>query len=374
MSESNLPAVLKTAISEQRIDLAKVNLMLPTQTFGEVLGQYDRVTIEVVTIDPDPRNGEVSLISGKKALGRVPLEKIGAAVGIIWDPANTTILESSATKSRAKATGALRKPNGEWIVLSEEKTVDLAAFEEEQRLGIEEKAAKGNPEKVTKWEKTASGKSYPAELTPWASEEEKLGYIELAVRKALLQYRKFKDERAMTGAKERCIRALLAIKSSYTDAELSRPFAFPRVLPDVNKMLADPEVRQAAIERMTGTAAAIFGPGNGGRRERDVTPVATIEAPPATADPLPAGECGSDPFAEEPAQDSEPEATPEDEARLKLEEMLNSPIIQGGNSGSERCAVIRELIANENASLESLQDMVKRCTDFLKHVEAGGAK
>jgi hypothetical protein len=375
MNQTNLPAVVKTAITEQKIDLSQVNLMLPTQTFGEVLGQYDRVTIEVVTVDPNPWAGEVAEIGGKKALGRVPLEKIGAAVGIIWDPANTTVLESTSTKSRAKATGALRKPNGEWIVLSEEKSVDLEALEEEQRLGLEEKAAKGNPEKVTKWGKTESGKSYPLEYAPWKSEEEKNKYIELALRKALLQYRKFKDERAMTGAKERCIRALLAIKHSYTDKELAKPFAFPRVLPDVNKMLANPEVRQAAIDRMTGAASSIFGPGNG--RERNVTPerqaiekdagleISESEVHEAPSEPLPTFN------APEPAEQESEEQV----IRSRLQQYVDDPkyaILGEAKSPAGKSArdLVKDLLAREDTSLDELAEMDARVQDYF--IKYGG--
>ena len=212
---ANLPAVVQRAIAEQRVDLDKVTLMLPTQTFGQIVGEYDKVVIEVVTVNPDPHAGEVAEFNGKLSLGRVPLEKISSAVGMVWDPIHTTILESTETKSRAKATCALRKPNGEWITISEEKTVDLGAFEEEQRISIEEKAQKGNFDSdmsTWEWGTTKNGKRYPVSFAPWKSEEEKRHGIDMAVRKAMVTLRKFKDERAMTGAKERCIRAILALK------------------------------------------------------------------------------------------------------------------------------------------------------------------
>jgi len=382
----NLPAVVQTAIKELRVNLDQVNLMLPTQTFGEVLGMYDRVTIEVVTINTAKDSGEVYEISGKKSLGKIPLEKIGAAVGIIWDPVNTTILESGPTKSRAKATGALRKPNGEFIVLSEEKTVDLEAIEEEQRMAKEDEAKRGKIIEVNgkiQWETTQTGKSYPKRES-WSSDQEKADWIDREVRKAMISYRKFKDERAMTGAKERCIRALLALKTSYTDAELAKPFAFPRVLPDVNKMLADPSARQAAIQRMTGAVSSIFGPG----AERDVTPRPAISAevleipadqvreqPPGAAEPV-----DDDPFEENAAAGkqpaaAQPEADPKEEARHTLQEWLLSEILKPSAK-----QLIRELLGNEGATLEALQDMIRRCNEYQQRKKtpaaaaAGGAK
>lgn len=367
----NLPAVVKTALAEQRVDLTKVNLMLPTQTFGEVLGMYDRVTIEVVTINPDPKAGEVFDISGRKSLGRVPLEKIASAVGIIWDPSTTTVIESSPTKSRAKATGALRKPNGEYIILSEEKTVDLEAIEEEQRLKAEDDAKRGKIVEVNgqiQWEKTEGGKSYPKRES-FTSDLEKTAWVEREVRKAMIAYRKFKDERAMTGAKERCIRALLALKSSYTEEELRRPLAFPRVLPDVNKMMQDPQVRQAAIDRMTGAVVSIFGPGNG-HGERVVTPPrqaitqdAGLEIP---AEEVREPEVDDDPFDEK--EDSKPNLDPKATARLELEEWMLSDALKPSAK-----AVIRELLDNKEATLEALQNMLGRCAAYEEKQRAKAA-
>ena len=196
--QTNLPAVIQKAVTAQKIDASQVNLMLPTQTFGDVIGMYDKVTIEVVSIDPNPQNGDVYSPSYQKfALGKRPLQAIANALGISWHPAGTTILVSGDRKSRAKATGAMRKPNGEWIIMSEEKTVDLDAIEEELRIKNEDDAAKGRPE----------GYGKNKVHNPWKSNKDKLDWIEREVRKGILSYRKFKDERAMTGAKERVIRA-----------------------------------------------------------------------------------------------------------------------------------------------------------------------
>lgn len=384
---STLPAVVQRAVAEQGVDTTKVNLMLPTQTFGQIVGEYDKIVIEVVTVDSDPAAGEVAPVGDKKSLGRVPLEKIASAVGMIWDPAQTTIIESSERKSRAKATAALRKPNGEWIVLSEEKTVDLDAFEEEQRLSIEEKAEKGNfTLDVAEWGTSKSGKRYPLRFPPWKDDAERQRVVDLAVRKAMLSFRKFKDERAMTGAKERVIRAILAIKSAYTDDELSRPFAFPRVIPDTSKMLADPGLRASAIARMTGSSAELFGPGNGRGKQtepRDVTPeaVAAIADPEqvaATEEREPTPEA-PDPF--DAVVEKEAEPTAEERACAVLEEWLLSDALKSHRTRSGNVTIdpktlpagmgtqyataydaVKALLdRRQDATLEHLQAMVVRC-------------
>ncbi len=353
----NLPAVVQTAITEQNVNVAAVNLMLPTKTFGDVLGQFDKVTIEVVEIDPNPKNGDIyEIAKGKFALGKRPLQAISNATGIVWDPKTTTILESTKLKSRAKATGAMRKPNGEMIVVTEEKTVDLEAIEEKLRITQEGYAENG---KKTGWEQ-----GRPV-LKPWNGEEEKQTHIDREVRTALIQYRLFKDERAMTGAKERVIRAFMAIKANYTQAELSKPFAFPRVTLDTDKLLAVPEVRQAALDRMTGTVGSIFGPA---KREQALPnlPVESRPALPEMINGIPVEQLQEDTPATEGVDDfdapvAESMPSPLEMARHAMEEWMQSPVIQGSTSAM---AQIKELLANENTTIEQLHELNDRCRAY----------
>ena len=252
MENQNLPAIVQTAIQKQGIDPLKVNLILPTQTFGQVLGEYDVLAFEVVKINKSDCY-EIKKGSGENVPAKRALMSISNALGILWDPKTTTNLESSERKSRAKATGALKKPNGEWVVLSAEKTVDLDAIEEEQRLKQEEYADSG---KIVRWENNRPVKE------PWSQhggEDGKKAFIDREVRKAVLPYWKFKDEKAETGAKERVIRQIIALKESYSNAELEKPFALPKIMVDVSKMLNDPRVQKIALERMTESVTSIFG-------------------------------------------------------------------------------------------------------------------
>ena len=183
--------------------------------------------------------------------------KISNAVGIVWDPKHTKIIIDTDVKSRAKATGYMKKPNGEIISITEEKTIDLDVIREELKDNYEAKAEQGDQTNI-KWETSESGKPYPV-FTDWKSPAEKEHWINKMVRKALLQYRKFKNERVMTGAKERVIKKLLALKNTYTLEEIKKPFGFPRVVPDTSKLLENPKMRQKAMKQMTGSAQAIFG-------------------------------------------------------------------------------------------------------------------
>ncbi len=366
----NLPAVVQTAITEQHVDLDKVHLMLPTQTFGDVLGQFDKVTIEIVTIDPNAKNGDVFEIGkGKYSLGKRPLQAISNAVGIVWDPATTTILESTKLKSRAKATGAMRKPNGEMIVVTEEKTVDLEAIEEKLRITQEDYAEQG---KLIGWE---SGQPIKEAWGKHGGDQGKQLHIDREVRTALIQYRLFKDERAMTGAKERVIRAFMAIKSNYSQQELSKPFAFPRVTVDSDKLLAVPEVRQAAIARMTGTVGSIFGPGPAADLHAQQKALAE-PVEPAQRDEILVGSSPEDPPVPEDADDFDDissnisDPSPLEMARGALEEWMQSPVIQ---DSAKAMAQIKALLANENATVEELHALNDKCRAHEER-KAGGQR
>lgn len=258
--KTTLPAVIQSALELQKININEVNLILPTETYGQFIGEFDKVTIGIVRVDPDPAHKEVYEISkGKLSLCKRPLAKMAVAVGIVWDPKTTGIVESTKRKSRAKATGAIKRDNVDWLPCTEEKTVDLDAIQEEQTIKQEEYAEEGF---IIEWKTSQKGKRYPVYET-WAKhggEKAKRAQIELEVRKAVLGYWKFKDERANTGAKERVIKFFLALKDTYTPAELSKPIAFPCISTDAKKLLADPRMSQKAIEKMTGSTVDLFGP------------------------------------------------------------------------------------------------------------------
>jgi hypothetical protein len=366
---NNVPMVVDNALSEQKINPQNVNLMLPSQTFGAVLGQYDKVTMEVVKVDPDPKAGEVFDIdgSGKKCLGKVPLQKIASALSIIWDPKETGIVESTETKSRAKATGAMRKPNGEWVIVSEEKSIDLSADEESYRLKYEEEAEKGNFNKVTEWGTSRNGKKFPKSFASWDSEDQKNTAIDRAVRKALLQRRKFKDELAMTGAKNRVIRAFIGVKSTYTDVELQKPFAFPRVTVDTGKLLNDPTTRQKAIERMTGSVDTIFGNGNGHAEERNVTP--QIEA---SAEEAPQEE-EADIFDDEPGEETEDKPDRREELKLQLHEYLEYDETGNISLSAKSKEVIQAAIDDPDITEEQLEDKIAKIQKYFADKEGAAS-
>jgi hypothetical protein len=372
---TNLPAVIETAAKHQGLILQDVNLIMPTETFGAVLGQFDKITLETVRIDTSDAR-EVYEPGGKGkgfALGKIPLQAIASAISIQWDPRYTGIVESTTRKSRAKAVGILRKPNGETITQTEEKTIDLDVDEDDLRDKAESDASKGNPDgKVVEWGETKTGKKYPLKFTPWINTGEKEAWISRKVKEGIKQRRRFKDELAMTGAKDRVIRAFLALKSTYTAEELSKPLAFPRVTTDTSKMLDDPRVRSAAIGMIGQTTSALYGQDVSKQADIEVgpeDPVKTVipEYPPMR----PADDQQTSPsdLADEALDDSDgfdedliTSVSGRGMIEASLEEWVNSDKL----NAKARCT-IEKLLSNPDTPLETLRT-------YLDKISAGDGR
>jgi len=284
--DNNLPAVIQTAITNQKIDVSKVNLLIPTKTYGQIISEYEKVVLEIVEIDTSPRSKEVYDQGKEKALTKVGLDKLALAACIEWVPEHMDITFSDDMKSIAKATGRIKHPNGKWITCTDTKTIDCKVYEEQQYITYEEKSLQGDQNSVKEWGVSKSGKKYPKSFHPWKSEKDRLAWIELQVKKTVLQKRQFKDDLAMTGAKNRVIRYFFALHGTYTIDELQKPFVVPHVMLDTDAMLSDPTMRNTAIQNMTGAVKNIFEsteePGM-----KNVTPETTqiIEGPPEDMPP-----------------------------------------------------------------------------------------
>jgi len=373
---SNLPAVITTAAKNQGLALAEVNLIMPTETFGAVLGEFDKVTIETVSINAnDSRETYEPNGEGKGfAFTKTTLQKFASALTIQWDPRYTGIVESTATRSRAKAVGYMRKPNGETITQTEEKTIDLVVEEDDLRVKAEKDSEGG---RVIRWEKTANGKNRPIK-EPWKSEQDRRDWVELRIKEGIKQKRKFKDELAVTGAKDRVIRAFLALKSTYSAEELSKPLAFPRVTTDTGKLLADPRTRSAAIGMIGKATSELFGakPEELIESEKPVEtgPAAAAEADPATE----ARSVGRGPgeAAEEPADDWDDEpaaasATASPSIDPKVAEMQTTlhDYINTGVISTKGVAEIQAALDRGETDPIILADLVKRAKAFYEKAQ-----
>ena len=156
----------------------------------EDLAPHEHTRYEIVQVHIDAKQakrGDVHIIDGGCYLAKNAVDRVAVALGVIFDPDRTKVEKLSKTEWVGRAVAARRNPDGTWIIRTGEYEWDA-----ELRAEID---AKGDVRK-----------------------EERL----------TLQYRMHGRQRAETGAKSRAIRALTAIKTSYSKEELAKPLVFVR--------------------------------------------------------------------------------------------------------------------------------------------------
>jgi len=194
---------------------------------------------------------------------------------------------------------------------------------------------------------------------------------EATKRKHLLETAKFAEQRAVTGAQFALIHKMAHVSRSFkTPAELARGMMVLRIDRDVGGMMADPGMRKAVIAHALGAQTELFGPryDDAPAVVRTVTPEAEPADSFADLDPA-ASESTSEP-------ETTTEPTPIEIARGKLEDWLASDVVKNHRRkpGLKTAAeLITAMLADKGASLEALQDMIKRCTDLEARRARGAA-
>ncbi len=176
---------------------------------------------------------------------------------------------------------------------------------------------------------------------------------DIAKQKHLLDLRLFGRSKAETGAQLRLIAKLAKIERSFkTEADLARGMILWRVDRNVNGVLADPGLRQAALGQMLGATDAVFGPLND-------TPLGIemkTEEQPAPVDaeqPAPA-----DDWEEEPPPKPEPD--PMDVAKDQLRGYLKRMMPAKG------VGEINNMLDNPEATLQQISMLIDRCEVYLQ--------
>lgn len=185
----------------------------------------------------------------------------------------------------------------------------------------------------------------------------------VAARKHLLELAKFGEQRAVTGAQHALIHKLAHVARSFKSPdELMRGMIVLRIDRNVDGLLRDPQMRQAAMNLMLGKRDEIYGPG-----ESTVTPAA-IAAP---AEPAPADDDG---FADAPDEQppfAAPAAAapdPRDQVRAQLNAILADTAKRDTlskkldkASGKSAVDLIAEAVSDEAATADALQALLTRC-------------
>ncbi len=187
-----------------------------------------------VIINPNPQAGDVHVIDGRLALSASALGRLSTAAGIVWSERQTRPLTVTKDYICYRAVGYLRLPDGSTIPLIGTKEIDLDAIEAESR--------------VNKCKKMYNGRAYDS-----LTEAERV-QVDHAVNIEMVVFRKHRMGRAETGAKTRAIKSL-GIRSSYTAAELSKPFMVVRWGINPNHEYAQAE-RQALWGELRGQMPA----------------------------------------------------------------------------------------------------------------------
>jgi len=115
------------------------------------------------------------------------------------------------------------------------------------------------------------------------------------------KYKSFFYEHVSTRARNRALRALLSLKSSYSDAEVAKPFAVVSFAPNMNH----PAVQERYLDSVAPRTAQLYGPEpatqiGAGAPVTTVPEIPDDEPVAATDDPLPAW------ATDQPAADAEP--------------------------------------------------------------------
>lgn len=216
-------------------DKLKYNQLMPASL--EELSPYHSVRYFQVEISPDPRDGDVYQESGQLALRKRALDMLSDAAGIVWDTRNCRRIDNLKDDDLVifQVVGGIRRPDGTVKAVTGTKEINLRDLE---RTSKEDIAAGGKGMSV----------------------------------KELGQIRKHKTRLAETKAYLAAMRSLMKIKSTYTEAELRKPFVVAQVFVDPTK---DPEIARALRARVVQDVRELFGPG----AEEHLTPPKQLPTP-----------------------------------------------------------------------------------------------
>lgn len=230
------------------------NVIAPFEITKDRVNDYQQFRLAIVRVNPEENGGDV-WYAGSKQVGKtwvktyVPakpcLMKFKMAAGVTWDPDRTRRIDDRNNPNIVEfmAVGLYHGPDGMELSLSGTYELDLDAEEEEIRDQQELKVLSDS------WKP-------PPKFAAFFQDKSTEEIVDYLTRRELSQLRRHKVARAETGAKLRALREL-GIKSSYTEAELQKPFVFVRLdyAPDRSK----PEVRQEAEQRVRQDIADLYG-------------------------------------------------------------------------------------------------------------------
>lgn len=281
-------ALLHPAIKEILQQYPGAHLLLPSQTYLTNIGQMQKVSCEVVFIEPSPAKKQVYPIPGqdkikcdcqsgspgvhkdsckmweqKVAFNAGTFERLARASAISYHPSSCYTLDEK-TRCAYKVIAMLRNPDGTWSTESFDKSLDLdvlaAKFDALYRKKIGgQYGAKAHYEKKG-WK--------------WPGDD---AWVKTRVDRDLLQKQEYMRELVQTGAKKRAVQHYLGLQSHYTRRDLLNPFVAVRI--DFSPDLTDKDTKMFLLEQGTASAAKMY-PGSRRPRGEEVTVMSPDEVKP----------------------------------------------------------------------------------------------
>lgn len=224
---TNLPATANNALTISKAYPAeKFNVLVPIQTVTEI-AEIQKPVMNVVYISTNYDDGEIYNQRGKPALSRKGLLKLMRAAGIRII-SSEKVLPSTCMKCR-EVNQAIGKPVNCY------------------RCGNKDVAVT-----VTVLAPQLTGQDIMYKCTREINVDDATAGMKDAEKQQFLQFR---AEHAESKALNRCIRAALMLKPTYTLDELKKPFVVAYLVPNLN----NPDVKARAVDGFFAGADALYG-------------------------------------------------------------------------------------------------------------------
>jgi len=192
-----------------------------------------------------------------------------------------------------------------------------------------------------------------------------------------LEYKKFARQRAGTGARLKVIRELVGIPTSFKPQQMQKAIVVSRVAVNTDELLADPNLREAAIQQAVGVQRQLFGPGYGNVERQVLTEDAGLEIPAEEVhEPEAEGDGNNNnepPSTATDFQDDIPFEDPAETVRRGLQHILDNNA-EVYCLPAEPLEIIQGILNTPNTTLEALQDVETRIMDYITRKEQGNEK
>ena len=290
------------AINRQLQQYKQEGAHVPAPLTFQSIPKMHRPVLVVVQINALPAAKETySQRGGGKSLSALAFQKFADAMGIQWDPKLCGRVDDGHDPNvvHYRMVGRIKALDGTWRTIMGDKEIRMETVIQELTDNYREKA-----EAYVREGTQDFLRAFP---TPEARE----GWVREKVRTDALQIKKHMLARAQTGAMARAIKSL-GIRETYTEAELSKPFVFPKLVPDFDPR--DPGDREFMRRQAAGFTDLAYPVAEGPRTalpgEEHQEPI-EIHAIPEAAhepvvdtkkDPSPAESARADFMAADPAQ------------------------------------------------------------------------